>query len=52
MNTTQTLNKYNLKCKIIKDIFTFLSQSIYLKNINFKRFKNVSSYEKSKCLII
>ena len=52
MNTNQTLNKYNLKCKIIKDIFTFLSQSVYFKNINFKRFKNVSSYEKSKCLII
>ena len=43
-------NTKNLKYKIIKDIYTFLSQSPYFKNINFKNFNNASSYEKSKCL--
>ena len=31
MNTNQTLNKCNLKCKIIKDIFTFLYEFVILK---------------------
>ncbi len=31
MNDLINLNKYNLKYKILKDLYTFLSQSIYIK---------------------
>ena len=52
MNDLINLNKYNLKYKILKDLYTFLSQSIYIKNINFNNLNNISSFEKCKCLII
>ena len=43
-------NTKNLKYKILKDLYTFLSQSPYFKNINFNNIKKSSAYEKSKCL--
>lgn len=46
------LNKYDLKYKVMKDIYTFFSQSNNFKNINFKNLGNISSFEKSKCLLI
>lgn len=52
MNDIISLNKYNLKYNILKDLYAFLSQSIYLKNINFNNLNNISSLEKCKCLIL
>ena len=36
----------------MKDIYTFFSQSNNFENINFKNLGNISSFEKSKCLLI
>lgn len=44
------LNKYELKNKVMKDLFIFLSQSPHIKNINFKKVNNISQFEKSKCI--
>lgn len=52
MRNKDDLNKYNLKYKVMKDIYTFFSQSSRFKNINFKNLGNISSFEKSKCLLI
>lgn len=45
-------NKKNLKQQILKELFTFLSQSKFIKNVNFKGFNKVSIIEKYKCLIL
>lgn len=45
-------NKKNLKEQILKELFTFLSQSKLLKNVNFRRFNKISIIEKYKCLIL
>ncbi len=52
MYMKNTLNQYNLKHKVLKDLYTFLIQSVHLKYINFKEFKNISSFNKCKCLIL
>lgn len=45
-------NKYNLKYKVLRDLYTFLTQSIHLKYINFNKINNISSFNKCKCLIL
>lgn len=45
-------NTQNLKHKVLKDLYTFVCQSTYFKNINLKKIKNSSPYAKMKCLIL
>lgn len=45
-------NKKNLKQQILKELFTFLSQSKFVKTVNFKGFNKVSIIEKYRCLIL
>lgn len=51
-NRPINLNKYNLKYKVLRDLYTFLTQSIHLKYINFNNLNNISSFNKCKCLIL
>lgn len=45
-------NTINLKHRVLKDLFTFLSQSKNFKNINFKNFNRTPIFEKYKCLVL
>ncbi len=50
MKNSLILNNNNLKFKVMKDIFIFLSQSKSFTAIEFKKFNKISLDDKLKCL--